>query len=186
MTKHAWKFFRVGGFDQVQLRTGADVARLAELDPKLWVAIACPAKDLELDPHTLTLLDTDADGRIRVPEVLAAAKWLCSVLTDPDELLEKHDDLPIASIDDSSPEGKQLRASARQILKNLGKEEASSISPSDTRDTAAIFATTVFNGDGIVPPESAEDEATAQAIRDIIACLGWEKDASGKDGISQA
>ena len=79
MTKHAWKFFRVGGFDQVQLRTGADVARLADLDPKLWVAIACPAKDLELDPHTLSLLDTDEDGRIRVPEVLAAAKWLCTV-----------------------------------------------------------------------------------------------------------
>ena len=186
MTKHAWKFFRVGGFDQVQLRTGADVAKLAELDPKLWVAIACPAKDLELDPHTLSLLDTDDDGRIRVPEVLAAAKWLCSVLTDPDELLEKHDELPIESIDDSDPEGKQLRSSARQILKNLGKESATAISPADTRDTAAIFASTVFNGDGIIPPESAREEATAQAIRDVMTCFGPEKDASGKDGTSQA
>lgn len=171
----------------MQLKSGADIEHLDELDPKLWVAIACPAKDLELDPHTLALLDTDVDGRIRVPEVLAAAKWLCSVLVDPDELLERRDALPVASIDDTHEEGKKLRASARQILKNLGKGDAAAIGPADTRDTAAIFATTVFNGDGIVPPESAEeDEASAQALRDIIACFGAEKDASGKDGTSQA
>src|SRR5690606_18860303 len=78
------------------------------------------------------------------------------------------------------------RPSARQILKNLGKERASAISPADTRDTAAIFASTVFNGDGIIPPESAADEASAQAIRDVMACFGPDKDASGKDGTSQA
>ncbi len=38
-----------------------------------------------------------------------------------------------------------------------------------------------------MPPESAEgDEATASAIRDVMACFGAEKDASGKDGISKA
>ncbi len=99
MPSHSWKFFRVGGFDQVQLRTGADLAHLDELDPKLWVAIACPAKDIEIDAHTLSLLDTDTDGRIRAPEVLAAAKWICSVLVHPDELFEEHDELPLASID---------------------------------------------------------------------------------------
>lgn len=187
MAKHTWSFFRVGGFDQVQLRSGDDIAHLAELDPKLWVATACPAKDIELDKHTLSLLDTDGDGRIRVPEVLAAAKWLCSVLTDPDELFEGNETLPLSSIDDTSDEGTKLRASARQILKNLGRADAKEIAPADTRDTAAIFAQTVFNGDGVVPPESAEeDEATAQVIRDVITCFGAEKDASGKDGTSQA
>src|SRR5690606_37292718 len=157
MAAHGWSFFRVGGFDQVQLRSGADIEHLEELDPKLWVALSCPAKDIEIDAHTLSLLDTDGDGRIRVPEVLAAAKWLCQVLVDPGELLGEHDTLPLASIDDSDPEGKTLRASARQILKNLGRGDATEIAPADTRDTAAIFAQTIFNGDGIVPPESAEE-----------------------------
>lgn len=187
MAAHGWSFFRVGGFDQVQLRSGADIEHLEELDPKLWVALACPAKDIEIDPHTLSLLDADGDGRIRVPDVIAAAKWLCRVLVDPGELLQENDALPLASIDESDPEGKTLRASARQILRNLGRPDAAEIAPAETRDTAAIFAQTLFNGDGIVPPESAEDdESTAQAIRDIVLCLGAEKDASGKDGVSQA
>jgi hypothetical protein len=42
---HDWHFFRAGGVDQVSLRNGADVLALAELDQKLWVALAMP-------PHT--------------------------------------------------------------------------------------------------------------------------------------
>lgn len=186
MTQHDWRFFRVGGFDQVQIRNGADIAHLHELDPKLWVAISCPAKDIELDPHTLELFDESGDGRIRVPDVLSMASWLCRVLVDPDELLEGHAELPIASIDDTDEEGARLRASARQILANLGKPESETISPADTRDTAAIFAQTLFNGDGVILPESAEeDEATAQAIRDVMACCGAEPEASGREGVSQ-
>ena len=30
--KHTWKFFRAGGFDQVKLETGADLANLDKLD----------------------------------------------------------------------------------------------------------------------------------------------------------
>ena len=37
---HKWHFFRSGGFDQVRLETGEDIRVLAELDPKLWAALA--------------------------------------------------------------------------------------------------------------------------------------------------
>ena len=70
---HRWHFFRAGGFDQVRLETGADIVHLEHLDRKLWVALACPTRGLEFDPKTLDLLDTDHDGRIRAPEILAAA-----------------------------------------------------------------------------------------------------------------
>ena len=73
---HRWKFYRAGGVDQVRLDTGADLWHLDELDPKLWVALSCPVKGLEFDERTLAMLDTDHDGRVRVPEVLGALRWL--------------------------------------------------------------------------------------------------------------
>ena len=62
---HVWRFFRAGGFDQVRLESGRDVAALAELDQKLWVALACPTRGIEFDTRTLDLIDADHDGRIR-------------------------------------------------------------------------------------------------------------------------
>jgi len=84
--KHRWAFFRAGGFDQVRIERGADIANLDQFDQKLWVALACPTRGLEFDTRTLDLIDTDHDGRVRAPEILAAAKWVCTVLKDPDEL----------------------------------------------------------------------------------------------------
>jgi hypothetical protein len=183
---HTWKFFRAGGFDQVKLETGADLMALDQLDQKLWVALACPTTGLEFDSKTLALIDTDKDGRIRAPELIAAAKWAGSVLKDPDELLKCSPELPLAAINESSPEGKQILASARHILVNLGKSDASVITLEDTADTAKIFAQTHFNGDGIIPADSAEDEATKGVINDIITCFAPEQDRSGKPGINQA
>ncbi len=183
---HAWHFFRAGGSDQVHLQSGADLAHLDQLDPKLWAALACPTTGLEFDAKTLQLVDTDKDGRIRVPEIIAAAKWAAACLKNPDTLLTGQADLPLAAINDATPEGQQLLASAKQILANLGKPDAPTISVTDTTDTAKIFANTTFNGDGIVPADTAPDEATQAVIKDIINCLGAEADRSGKPGINQA
>jgi hypothetical protein len=182
---HVWKFFRAGGFDQVRLDSGSDLAALEQLDQKLWVALSCPTRGLEFDSKTLDLIDTDKDGRIRAPEIIAAAKWACAVLKNPDSLLKSSSTLPLDAINDAAPEGKQLLASAKQILLNLGKREESSISIDDTTDTARIFAQTQFNGDGIVPADCTEDPIIQGVIKDIIACLGAETDRSGKPGIHQ-
>ena len=66
----SWQFQRMGDNDQVLLRTVAEIRRLPELDPKLWGALSCPADGLEYDKASAAILDTDGDGRIRVPEVL--------------------------------------------------------------------------------------------------------------------
>ncbi len=184
---HSWRFFLAGGFDQVRLDSGADIAALAELDPKLWVALACPAKGIEVDPHTLQLLDTDSDGRVRVPEVIAAATWACAMLKSPDALMKASPELPLDAINDATPEGRQVLASAREILKNLGRPDAKAIGPADTADTVKIFAATLFNGDGVIVPESAEaDGATRDAVADVMATVGAVKDVSARDGIDTA
>ena len=185
-SSHRWRFFRAGGFDQVKLDTGADLMHLDQLDQKLWVALACPITGLEFDSKTLALVDTDQDGRIRAPELIAAVKWAGSMLKHPDDLIKGGAALPLPAINDTTPEGQQLLASAKQILVNLGKKEASTISIEDVSDANRIFANTTFNGDGVIIRESAPDDATRGVIDDIAVCVGTVSDRSGKPGIDQA
>lgn len=179
--KHAWKFFTAGGVNQVAFRSGADLANLDQLDQKLWVALAVPTRGIEFDPKTLDLIDTDKDGRLRPPELLAAVKWAQASFTNLDDLLKGGDSVPLAAIQDPV-----LAATARRILENLGKPAANAIALADVADTAKIFAATRFNGDGIVPADAASDDATKKAIEDLIATVGSLPDRSGKPGVNQA
>lgn len=183
---HRWKFFRVGGVEQVVIKSGADIVNLDQLDQRLWVALACPVKGIELDAKTLAMIDTDNDGRVRVPEVLAAVRWVREVFKNPDDLFKGGDSVPLASINEQSEAGAALLQGARRIQQNLGKGGAAAISLADVADTARIFAETRFNGDGIVPADAAEDADTRQAIEDIIATHGSVIDRSGKPGVNQA
>ena len=81
-----WKWFRAGRMSQVSLACGADVAALAELDRKQWIAISMPTTGVRFDLRMLELMDTDHDGRIRTPEVLAAIDFLKSKNVDFDSL----------------------------------------------------------------------------------------------------
>jgi len=182
---HTWKFIRAGGLDQVTFESSSDFTDLENLDPKLWVALACPTKGLEFDEKTLQMIDADKDGRVRVPEIIAAVKWALPRLTDAGRLLEGGA-LALSAIDTTTPEGKAVLASAKQILASLGKADATTISVEDTTDTAKIFAQTRFNGDGIVPTEAATDATTKQVILDIIATEGSKPDRSGLPGVDQA
>jgi hypothetical protein len=186
MSTHQWKFFTAGGFDQVKLETGADLMNLDQLDQKLWVALACPTTGLEFCSKTAALIDTDKDGRIRAPELIAAVKWAGSMLKNPDDLVKGGDSVALSALNDNTPEGKQLAASAKQILVNLGKKDANAISVADASDANKIFVNTTLNGDGVIIPESAPDDATKSVITDIAACLGTVPDRSGKAGIDQA
>lgn len=182
---YRWRFCRLGGFDQVRLETAEDIRHLGELDQKLWAALSCPVNGLEFDPRTLSLLDCDNDGRVRVQEVLTAVEWVSSVLKDFDPLLAGAAELPLRAINDSHPEGRQLLASARQLLTYLGKPEAESVSIADVADTSSLLHESAFNGDGIVPVHATEDEATRKLIEEIMACVGSDEDRSGCPGVSR-
>ena len=182
---HRWRFRRLGGFDQVRLETGMDLMALDQLDQKLWAALGCPTHGLEIDAKTLELIDTDEDGRIRAPDIIAAVQWAGTVLRDPDDLTSGASSLPLEAIDERTAEGAQLLASAKRVLVNLGKGEATVITPEDTADTERNLNETKFNGDGIVPASSADDEATKALIEAIMDCVGSEQDRCGDLGVSQ-
>ncbi|GKT21135.1 hypothetical protein [Acidovorax sp. SUPP3334] len=172
-TRHTWQFFRAGGVDQVTIRTGADIAHLAELDQKLWVALACPTRGIEFDPRTLDLIDTDKDGRIRPPELLAACAWACARLRDPDTLAQSDDALDLEAIDGATEDGMALAAQARRILAFAGQPDDTRITLAQVLERSEQLSAMRFNGDGAITPDTAEDdEEAAEAIRQILATHG--------------
>jgi hypothetical protein len=183
-SSHSWKFARIGGLDQVILASGADLQNLAHLDQKLWVALSCPVKGLELDEKTLALIDSDGDGSIRVPELISAVNWAAARLADPGVLLQGADGLPLSAINTQTPEGKVLHASARQILRNLGMKDGSVLTVAQAADTARIFAGNALNGDGVIPPEATEDADVQALIKDIVTCYEGTKDLTGSVGVT--
>jgi hypothetical protein len=184
-TTHPWRFYRAGGFDQVRLDSGADLMRLDQLDQKLWVALACPIAGLEFDPKTAALIDTDHDGRIRAPELIAAVQWAGGALKNPDTLIRSGDSLSLDAINDASAHGKQILSSARHILAHLRQPPGAPVTLAQAMDANSIFAAALFNGDGVIVPECAEDPALAAVIREIVDCMGPVADRSGKPGTDQ-
>ncbi len=184
--QHSWQFFRAGGVDQIVIRTGADIAHLDQLDQKLWVALACPTRGLEFDARTLDLIDTDRDGRIRPPELLAACRWACEQLRDPEELVRGGDTLAIDAIDDRTDSGAELAGEARRILELLGKDPEGTIGLEDVTDRSRLLAAMRFNGDGIVTPATADDPDISRTLQDIVDVLGGVADRNGEPGVDRA
>ena len=177
-----WKFSTVGGVTRVNIESGQDILHLDELDRKLWTALSCPLKNLEIDEKTMTMLDTNGDGKIHIEEVVAASKWLTTVINDPELLLKREGVIPFTAFNVSTEEGAHLLETSRQILENLGLEK-DNISIADVSDSLAIFAKTRFNGDGIITENSADDEAIKALIKNIIDSMGDVTDRSGDPGI---
>jgi hypothetical protein len=163
---HRWRFFRSGGLDQALIETEDDLRALEFLDQKLWVALSCPVRGLQLDERTLALIDTDKDGHVRPPEVLAAVGWACARLKDPASILKGPQALPLEAISDPA-----LADAARWVLSRSAKA-GDSVLASDAAAVAASLSQGPLKGDGALRPEAAPDEATRQLIRDITACLG--------------
>jgi hypothetical protein len=184
VARHAWTFFRTGGLSQVAIETAEDLLALPTLDQKLWVALSCPTKGIDLDPRTLELIDTDRDGFIRVPEVLHAVEWSAARLKNPAEVLKGNTALELSAINDALAEDRVLTASAREILKRLGKASAATLSVDDFTDPARLFPSATLNGDGVLAPSETDDPDVQQLIKDIIACTGGEKDRTGADGVT--
>ena len=181
--KYKWEFANIGGASRVKITTGEDIAHLDELDPKMWTVLSCPVTGLEIDEKSLAYIDADADGKIRVADVIATSQWLSGAVKNLDVLVEETDSIDIEHLDQENAAGQKLYKSAKQILENLGKE-GTVISLADTKDIAAIFAKTRFNGDGIITEASTDDADEKAAIAAAVAAFGGVADRSGAAGIN--
>ena len=199
---HAWRYFRAGGTDQVLIESAEDLHHLRDLDQKRWVALACPTRGLEFDDRTLDLIDTDRDGRIRAPELMAACEWALQHLRDPQPLLRGEDRLRLDALADTE-HGRLLAAQARRTLETLEtkgqgqgqdqdraassqKTQFTDIGLAEIRERQSHLAAERFNGDGIVTVAGIEDEADRVVAQKIHDLMGGSVDAGGQAGISEA
>jgi hypothetical protein len=113
IAKHEWKFFSHNGLRQVRIGCGEDLRNLKHLDQKLWTVLSASNGGLRFDARTLEFLDSDGDGRVRVPDLLAAIEFLESKNVDLDSLFL------------SDPEDEKRLAEISGKLADLAKVEPS-------------------------------------------------------------
>ena len=147
MSKYKWTFATVGNVTRVRIQSGEDIRHLGELDKKKWTVLSCPVNGLEISADSLSLMDIDGDGKLRLKEVVATAEWLCAALKDPKSLFAQKDEIALDNIVD-----KDIAAVAKKIA---GKNKSVSL--------AAVQATI----DAITIEEQAIPAAPFEA--DIIA-----------------
>ena len=105
MAKYKWTFATVGSVTRVRIASGEDIRHLGELDKKMWTVLSCPVNGLEISADSLSLMDTDGDGKLRLKEVVATADYLCATLKDPDTLLAQTDEIAVENIADEAIKG---------------------------------------------------------------------------------
>ena len=131
MAKYKWSFANVGGVTRVRIQSAEDLRHLGELDKKMWTVLSCPVNGLEISADSLSLMDIDGDGKLRLKEVVGTAEYLCAALKDPKSLFEQKDAIALDNI-------------AEEAIHTLAKKlagEKSEIALADVQ--AAIDAVTI-------------------------------------------
>ena len=100
MAKYNWTYANVGGVTRVRIQSAEDIRHLSELDKKKWTVLSCPTTGLEISSDSLSLMDLDGDGKLRVKEVIATADYLCATLKDTETLFEQKDEIALDNIAD--------------------------------------------------------------------------------------
>ena len=180
---YKWEFENIGGTPRVKIRNGSDISNLDKLDTKMWTVLSCPVQGLEIDTKSLSYIDSNGDGKIRVSDVLSTAKWLTDAISNHDLILKGDDHIHIKEFNTATEIGSKLYNSSKQILENLGKQEQV-VSFAETSDISKIFAQTRFNGDGIITEGTAEDPMEKAAIAAAVAATGGTADRSGIQGVN--
>jgi hypothetical protein len=165
---HTWRFFRAGGFDQPRIDTPADLLAIGDLDQKLWVALSCPVAGSEFDRRTLALIDSDNDGHIRAPEMIAAVRWAGERLADTAALAGAG--LPLAAIRADDEEGAPIAAAARAVLADGGGEFVTVEAASAAQARFADKALAAWEAAGATAqPLGADTAAAYEAFQAVAA-----------------
>ena len=179
-------FDRFGGSLHLRLSDAEDLARILQIDKAHWVATSAPMSTLRADTVFLQLIDIDQNGRISVFELEQAIRWLLEQLHDTSGIAAGSSVLSLAAINRNSPDGDLIARGIEKMLLAMGQDQATQIGLDEIRQIRMRVEQTPISEAGVVLPEAAEDEPTAQFLRDLIAVTGGAPHPSGKPGIGSA
>lgn len=170
---------RYGGSLQVDIPHFEALLEAINIPETQWMATACPLEGLQCDPHFLSLMDTDANGRIRVAEVRDAVRFTAKHLQSRKGVDTRSD---VLELDALSLEGAKIRTAARHILQTLKATDSARISLEQVRASEKVLREAGLNGDGIVAPSFLPEKVRGLASR-IMASFPEVKNRAGQPGI---
>ena len=176
---YRYGFFRMARTTQVALKCGADIEHLRELGRRYWLVLSRPVGAKVPQNEVASLLDTDHDGRIRIPEVLAAVDWLKPRLTSFDTLFVNANALAATEIRQDTSEGEVLY----RLFTSLTSE--GTLSADALTSAMATFKAGLTNGDGVIPVAAVNSKFTPVAEA-ILAITGGSTACDGAQGIATA
>ena len=179
-----FRFQRVGGSLQLQIKSDSDIRKIPELDEAFWAVTGIEVDALRFDRKFLNFVDSDSNGTIRTDEVKEALAFLIGNMKDLSGTVAASPVLLLDGINADSADGAAIIAAAELILDNQGRAGERSISIDDIlNDKGGIFHSS-SNGDGIIVPEADMPAELVEAITLIQSSGRTSADLSGQAGIS--
>ena len=179
------RFRQFGRTCQLRIETAQDLRNILDLDDALWAATSAPSPAFAETGDLVALLDRNGSGRITSDELRKAIDWFLKSVNDPEAVTTGGDRLVLDNISRNTPDGSALLTSAQYILKTRDNADAQSISLQKVESFLAKLTEQPLNGDGIVVPDAASNDALTVFLRDAVACVNAVTDASGKRGVNR-
>lgn len=176
MSKHKWTFASVGNVTRVSIHTGEDIRHLGELDKKMWTVLSCPVSGLEISEDSLSLMDIDGDGKLRVTDVVATADWLCAILHTPDGIFAQTDQVLLSSIKDEA-----MLALAQKVIAMKGAEQDYVC----LADVDAVLASVTIEEQAIPSAPLAANVIAAYKAKSAEYAAYFEQEKLQKLGLAQ-
>ena len=177
------EFRLIGGAWQPVVMNFEQLKAVLELDEAWFAITGIDTASIRADQKFLEYLDSDKNAKIRTDELKDAIRFMTDVLKDGSGFEKESSELALDALNTDSPAGAELLSSAKQILNNLGKGDAASITLSDIADEKQIKNCVLCNGDGIITPD-AVDEKLAGIINLAMKQAGAEIDLAGTAGVN--
>ena len=178
------KFQKLGRSSQAVVATPNDLADVCALPDGLWVATAATIDTLRLDKVFLSLVDADADGRIRSDDVRASIKWLFALLKDTSAVKGGVTTLALHSLVEGG-DGALVRDAARRMLTSEGKPDGTEISLTTVRAVrAAEEARGLSSAGKVLPAAAGADAALKGFLEHVVEVTGGVLHPAGGNAVS--
>lgn len=162
-SNHTYHYIQNGGLIQAQISSIEDVLNLKDLDPKLWTALACPVKGLEFNTEILEILDSDHNGRVRVPEILNAVEFIKKYFSQPQIIMEPGCTIPLEALSSNPFDcGKSPLEAAKAILAEIGKSDLTEISLSELKEASDALSKKSTTQNNLIKNECINNKDAAE------------------------